>query len=98
MRGFIFTERERRLLERWLEEGEETGETLKVFHWIRRNLSPLREDVELMLRVIRELKRRRRWRGRLTGRSEFGSRLRRAESALTRARRGRATSGASSGL
>ena len=95
MRSFIFTKRERRLLERWLEEGEETGETVKVFHWIRRNLTSVREDVELMIRVIRELKRRRRWRGRLSSRSEFGSRLRRAGSALTRARRGRSTSGAS---
>ncbi len=95
MRKFIFTERERRLLERWLEEGEETGETLKVFTWIRANTSPVREDVELMLRVIRELRRRRRWRGRPSSRSEFGSRLRRAGSALTRERRGRSTSGAS---
>ena len=94
VRGFIFTERERRLLERWLEEDEETGETLKVFHWIRLNLTQVREDVDLMLRVIRELRLRRRWRGRRTGRSEFGSRLRRAESALTHARRGRATSDA----
>ena len=94
MRKFIFTDRERRLLERWLEEGEETGETLKVFTWIRANTSPVREDVELMLRVIRELKKRRRWRGRIRDRSEFGSALRRAESALTRARSARATSGA----
>ena len=97
MRSFIFTERERRLLERWLEEGEENVETVKVFHWIRRNLTPVREDVELMLRVIRELRRQRRWRGRITRQSEFGSRLRRAESELTRARSVRATSDASSG-
>jgi len=97
VRSFIFTERERRLLERWLEEGEEDVDAPRVFHWIRRNLTPVREDVELMLRVIRELRRQRRWRGRAARRSEFGSRLQRAESALTRARSVRATSDASSG-
>ena len=97
MRAFIFTERERRLLRKWLEEGEETGETLKVFTWIRQSVPQLVEDMDLMLGVIRELRRQRRWRGRATERSEFDSALRRAGSALTRARRGRATSGASRG-
>jgi hypothetical protein len=96
-RRFIFTERERRLLERWLEEGEEDVDVPRIFTWIRSNLTTIREDVELMLRVIRELRRRRRWRGRIRDRSEFGSALRRAESALTRARSARAASVASSG-
>ena len=95
MRTFIFTERERRLLREWLEEGEETGETLKVFTQIRQSVPQLVEDVDLMLGVIRELRRLRRWRGRLTSRSELGSALRRAGSALTRAKKGRAISAAS---
>lgn len=33
----IFTDRDRRLLERWLEEGVETGETRKLFTRIRRS-------------------------------------------------------------
>ena len=89
MRTFIFTERDRRLLRRWLESGEEDGETRKLFTGIRQSTPQLAEDIDLMLRVIRELRRRRRWWGRITNRSEFGSALRRAESALTRARKGR---------
>jgi len=73
----IFTERDRRLLERWLEIGEETGETRKLFTWIRRNTPQLLKDLRLMSRVITELKRRRRWRGRIVGGSEFGSASRR---------------------
>jgi len=92
MRTFIFTERDRRLLRRWLESGEEDGETQKLFTGIRQNVSQLAEDVDLMLRVIRELRRRHRWWGRITGRSEFGSALQRAESALARVGRGRRTS------
>jgi hypothetical protein len=37
MRAFIFTDRERRLLESWLEDGEETGRTRKLFTQIRRS-------------------------------------------------------------
>jgi hypothetical protein len=87
MRRYIFTERERRLLEEWMEAGEETGETRKVLSWIRKGFHGLAEDVDLMLRVIRVMQRRRRWRGRITSRNEFGSALRRAESALSRVRR-----------
>ena len=91
MRGFIFTERERRLLEEWLESGVETAETRRLFTWIRQRMSVLRGDLVLMLRVIRELRRRRRWRGNLAGGSGFGSALRAAESGLTRRGRERST-------
>ena len=97
MRRFIFTKRERELLSTWLETGEEDNETRKLFSRIRKGFQEMAEDMELMFAVIRALMRRRRWRGRITGRTEFGSALRRAESALTRTRRGAATSGASSG-
>lgn len=81
MRTKVFTERDRRLLERWLEEGEETGETRKLFTRIRRSTPQLLMDLRLMSRVITELKRRHRWRGRVTGGSEFASASRREGSA-----------------
>jgi hypothetical protein len=97
MRTFIFTDRERRLLERWLATGEEADDMPWIFTWIRQNMPRLVADMDLVLVVIRELQRRHRWRGYITDRSEFGSTLRRAESGLTRLGRGRATSGASRG-
>jgi len=84
MRAKVFTERDRRLLESWLEEGVETGETRKLFTQIRRSTPQLLADLQLMRRAINELKKRRRWRGRVTGGSEFGSASRRAESRLSR--------------
>jgi len=72
MRAKVFTERDRRLLESWLEEDEETGETRKLFTQIRRSTPQLLRDLKLMGRVINELKRRRRWRGRIVRGSEFG--------------------------
>ena len=75
MRRYIFTERERRLLREWIDEGEETQETRKVLSWIRKGFPLLAEDMSLMFEAIRAMKRRRRWRERITGRSEFGSAL-----------------------
>jgi len=95
MRAKVFTERDRRLLVRWLDEGEETGETRKLFTRIRRCTPQLLMGLGLMGRVILELKRRRRWRGRAPGGREFASTSRRVASASTRPRRGGATSGAS---
>ena len=88
MRRFIFTERERRLLERWIEdEEEEDQQTRIVLSWVRRNWSTLADDMTLLFKAVRTMMRRRRWRGRVTGSSEFGAALRRAEFALSRARR-----------
>jgi len=81
VRTKVFTERDRRLLERWMEEGEETGETRKLFTRIRRCTPQLLRDLRFMSRVITELKRRHRWRGRITGGSEFASVSRREGSA-----------------
>ena len=81
MRTKVFTDRDRRLLERWLEIGEETGETRKLFTRIRRCTPQLLMDLRLMSRVITELRKRRRWRGRVVGGSEFASASRRAGSA-----------------
>ena len=63
MRGYIFTERERRLLRDWIEEGEETQETRKVLSWIRRGFPLLAEDMSLMFETIRAMQRRHRWWG-----------------------------------
>jgi len=91
MRRYIFTEKERRLLEEWLKTGEENQTIKNAFWMIRRNVSPLNRDLRLMLEVIRELKKERRWSGRVMESSEFGSTFRLAESALTRLRNGRTT-------
>ena len=91
MRCYIFTKNERRLLEEWLKTGEENQTTRDAFWMIRRNVPPLNRDLRLMLEVIRELKKERRWSGRVTELSEFGSKFRLAESALTRLRSGRTT-------
>ena len=96
MRNFIFTERDRRLLEAWIDGEEETQDMRKLLSQIRKGWPLLADDMELLFRTIKVMMRRERWRERMTGGSEFGSALRRAESALTRARRGGATSGASS--
>ena len=57
MRRYIFTERERRLLREWIEEGEETQETRKVLSWIRRGFPLLAEDMSLMFKTIRTMQR-----------------------------------------
>jgi len=91
VRTKVFTESDRRLLERWLEENEKTRETRKLFNWIRQNTPQLLADLKLMNRVITELKKRRRWRGRVVGGIEFGSASRHAGSASSRTRRGGTT-------
>ena len=97
MRTYVFTKKERRLLEEWLQTGRENDETRKVFTWIRANVPQLRRDLKLLVRVHGELVRRRRWKGRITGKNELESLLRRAESALNRIRREGSTSAASNG-
>ena len=62
MRSYIFTDRERRLLEAWIETGEENGETRKVLSWIRKGFLGLAEDIDLMFRAIRMMQRQHRWR------------------------------------
>jgi len=73
VRTKVFTERDRRLLEQWLEEGVETGETRKLFTQIRRSTPQLLRDLKLIHRVIDELKRSRRWAGRIVGGRAFAS-------------------------
>jgi hypothetical protein len=94
MRSYIFTEREREKLERWMETGEADRHTMNLFKKMRENTPPLREDLELMVLVLKKKASEKRGRGYNTGKTEYGSALRRVESALTRIRRGGATSGA----
>ena len=89
MRGHIFTDKERRRLKRWLETGDENGMTRKLFYQIRQNTMVLVRDVELLLKVRKELKRSGRWGRRLSSRqrSEFASRLGVSASTLKRKER-----------
>jgi hypothetical protein len=91
MRRFVFTERDRRLLEAWMAGEEETQDMRKILSQIRKGWPKLADDMELLFRTIDVMMKRERWRERLTGGSEFGSTLRRAVSGLTRARRDVAT-------
>jgi hypothetical protein len=50
LRGYIFTEYERRLLKEWLEKGSESQVTLDMFWRMRRCTHRLRQNLELMLR------------------------------------------------
>ena len=65
MRRFIFTVRERLALAVWLEDGVENVATRRIFTEIRKFKTPIREDLELMLRVIRRLQGEKRWHGRV---------------------------------
>ena len=97
LRSYIFTDAERKRLRRWLETGEEDETTRMLFVDIRRNVPRLKEDLKMLVRVHDELALRRRWRGRVTGKNELESLLRRVGSALNRIRRGDSTSAASNG-
>lgn len=87
MRAYIFSEKERRLLEEWLETGIESQEARNLHYKIRKNLTLLRQDMNLILSIARKLQEQKRWKGRLSSRSGFGSTLVRAEQGLTRARK-----------
>jgi hypothetical protein len=65
MRAYILTETERQLLKRYLETGTKTSSLLVLLHRIRKNLSTLKEDVDLSKRALvhapaKEKKKRRR--------------------------------------
>ena len=64
MRSYIFTDVERRRLRAWLEGGDEDQSVVKIFVEIRRNLTPMKKDVEILSQVIQRLRKE----GRLMGR------------------------------
>ena len=51
LRRYIFTDRERRLLERWIETEGESQETRKVLSWIRQGWPSLADDITLLFKV-----------------------------------------------
>jgi hypothetical protein len=87
MRSYIFTRRERELLERWLEMGEESQTTRNLFTSIRTNFPQLADDVQLLIRVIRRLQRHRRWHGRVRKSDRLLTLLHSAKKSLKRARK-----------
>ena len=56
MRGYIFTDNERRRLRKWLETGEEDTTTRSIFVNIRRNLNMITDDVGLLMDVAKMLR------------------------------------------
>jgi len=52
MRAYILTETERQLLKRYLETGTKTSSLLVLLHRIRKNLSTLKEDINLLERAL----------------------------------------------
>jgi hypothetical protein len=52
VRAYILTETERQLLKRYLETGTKTSSLLVLLHRIRKNLSTLKEDVDLLKRAL----------------------------------------------
>lgn len=87
MRSYIFTEWEREKLKEWLTEDFEDQMTRDLFSKIRSNTQTLSSDLQLMLLVIKKLRIEGRWRGRIRPKSEFGSALLGARSALARLRK-----------
>jgi len=91
VRRYIFTDRERRLLEQWIDSEKESQSTRDLLTKIRKGWPRLAEDMALLFRAVGTMMSRRRWRGYATRSSEYESALRRAESALTRLRSAEAT-------
>ncbi len=76
------------MLVRWLETGETDQQLMNLFTSIRNNTPVLREDLRLLLVVLRKKSAEKRGRGYYSVRTKFGSALRRAESMLKFTRRG----------
>ena len=53
MRSYIFTEKEREMLERWLETGETDQRLKKLFSSMGRNTPLLRRDLEPLFQLLR---------------------------------------------
>jgi hypothetical protein len=87
MRSYFFTEKEREMLERLLETGETDQQLMNLFTSIRKNTPFLREDLRLLLAVLKKKSTENRGRGYHSIKTEFGSALRRAESTLKYSRR-----------
>jgi hypothetical protein len=91
MRGYIFTENERRRLKKWLETEEEDITTRMLFVQVRRNLNQLRRDLTLLSKVAKELSRQDRFAGRAALPDRLRSVSQRVEFESNLRRRGRST-------
>lgn len=76
MRSYLFTDRERGSLILWLGSGEENQTLRDLFTKIRVNMTSIREDLELMNRVMRRLQKERRFHGRMSKKMILGKRRR----------------------
>jgi len=66
VRSYIFTDAEIERIFKWLRTGEEDDALRMTFVEIRRSLRRLFVHMEIMVMVEKELRRQRRWRGRVT--------------------------------
>ncbi|MBD3206878.1 hypothetical protein GF319_11130 [Candidatus Bathyarchaeota archaeon] len=82
MRSYILTDSDRERLLLWLEEDIEDQHTRNIFSQIRKNITPLRQDLHLILAVIKKLRQERRWRSRSSRGGEMGRALLMAEQKL----------------
>jgi len=62
LRGYIFTETERRLLHKWIKTGEEPKTTTVLFSRMRRTKPTLMDDIKLYLDTRKCLVAQDRWR------------------------------------
>lgn len=62
MRGYIFTETERKLLRKWIKTGEEPKTLTVLFSKMRRTKPTLMEDIKLYLNTRKRLVAQHRWR------------------------------------
>ena len=67
LRGYLFTDRDRERLRAWLESGVEDDGTRMIFVGVRRGMSRITGDVELLVAVARRL----RAEGRMMGRARL---------------------------
>jgi len=84
MRRYILTENDREILQKWLNTDYEDQQTRNLLSQIRKNISKIREDISLILLVIRKLRRQHRWQGRASRKDDFGRAILRAGSKLKR--------------
>ena len=72
LRKYIFTDRDRERLRRWLETGEEDDSTRNLFVLVRRGLPRLSSDLDLLVRASKKLRKENRFDIRMTLPKEMG--------------------------
>ena len=72
MRKYILTENDREILQKGLNTDHEDQQTRNLFSQIRKNITKIRQDITLILLVIKKLQSQHRWQGRASRKDEFG--------------------------